>query len=153
MSTLNLSSYSYTRLPKSHPSLCEKASWPPFLLQMAELLGFSDEHIHFGSRLSRRLWQDTWSRWAPFGSNHRYRIQWKREIQIQISHRCLGMKKCRCVCLFLTMRQRVKTWRNMAYLQLFLGCVSNSGFFSSLYSLLQNPEQRTAVALEKKNFL
>lgn len=38
-------------LPKSHPSLCQKASWSQSLLQMAELLGVSDEHIHFGSKL------------------------------------------------------------------------------------------------------
>lgn len=38
------------------------------LLQMAELLGVSDEHIHFGSKLPLCLWQDIWSCWASFGT-------------------------------------------------------------------------------------
>uniref|UniRef100_A0A3B4XPF6 Phospholipid-transporting ATPase n=1 Tax=Seriola lalandi dorsalis TaxID=1841481 RepID=A0A3B4XPF6_SERLL len=44
-------------LPESHPSLCQKASWSQSPLQMAELLGVSDEHIHFGSKLPLKLLQ------------------------------------------------------------------------------------------------
>lgn len=74
-------------LPKSHRSLCQKASQSQSLLQMAELLGVSNERIHFGSSWPPCLWRDIWSCWASLGTDLGCHVNCKRAPYI--SHYCL----------------------------------------------------------------
>lgn len=46
---------------------------------MAELRGVSDEHIHFGSKSPKSLWQDIWSCWGWLGTHHRCHTNYKHE--------------------------------------------------------------------------